>query len=109
MSVINRNMVLERLGGDEDLYNEICELFLRDGPTMIERLRIELANDCLEVATRYAHSIKSMAANVGADELAEIARVAEAAGRANDMDKIKRQFKLVESAFAVALSKLSDN
>lgn len=84
MVVINREEVLGRLGGDEELYAEICGLFHRDGLMLLDRLRTELASGTLDIATRYAHSIKSMAANVGAEELAELARKAEMAGRAGD-------------------------
>lgn len=84
MAVINRAEVLGRLGGDEELYAEICALFRRDGQTMLDRLRRELAEGTIEIATRYAQSIKSMAANVGAEELTELAAKAELAGRAGD-------------------------
>lgn len=84
MAVIDRQEVLERLGGDEELYAEICALFLRDGLMMLSRLKTELAGGTLEIATRYAQSIRSMAANVGAKDLAALADKAEQVGRAGD-------------------------
>ncbi len=84
MTVINREEVLGRLGGDEELYAEICGLFLRDGQMLLDRLRSEFAAGTLDVASRYAQSIKTMAVNVGAEELARLASRAEQAGRAGD-------------------------
>lgn len=106
MAVINRTEVLERLGDDEELYAEICDLFLRDAGMMLDRLRTELAANRLDIATRYAHSIKSMAANVGAEQLTEAARVAEMAGKAGDSDLMARQLSLIESAMQAALAEL---
>lgn len=84
MAVINREEVLGRLGGDEELYAEICGLFRRDGQMLLERLQGALDAGSLELAVRYAQSIKSMASNVGAEELMAIATMAEQAGRAGD-------------------------
>lgn len=84
MAVINREEVLGRLGGDEELYAEICGLFRRDGQMLLERLRGALDAGSLELAVRYVQSIKSMASNVGAEELMGLAAQAEQAGRAGD-------------------------
>ena len=108
MPVINREVVLERLGGDEELYAEICDLFLRDGNMMIDRLRMELAANRLDIATRYAHSIKSMASNIGAEMLTEAAHNAETAGRSGDVETMRRLLPLVESALNAALSELTN-
>ncbi len=102
MVAVNRKDVLERLGGDEELYADICHIFLRDVPMMIERLRKELDDGRLDISTRYAYSIKSIASNVGADDLMEFARIAEMAGRTGDVETMIRCLPMIETAFAEA-------
>ncbi len=106
MATVNRNDVLERLGGDEDLYADICRIFLRDVPMMIHRLREELEAGRLDISTRYAYSIKSIASNVGADDLMELARTAEMAGRTGDGETMSSYLPMMESAFAEAVPML---
>lgn len=84
MAAINREEVVARLGGDEELYAQICGLFRRDGRMLLERLQGALDAGSLELAVRYAQSIKSMASNVGAEELMALAAQAEKAGRDGD-------------------------
>jgi len=84
MAVINREEVVARLGGDEELYTQICGLFQRDGRMLLERLQGALDAGSLELAVRYAQSIKSMASNVGAEELMVLAAKAEQVGRDGD-------------------------
>lgn len=84
MTVINREEVVTRLGGDEELYAEICGLFRRDGQMLLARLQGALDAGSLELAVRYAQSIRSMASNVGAEELMALAAEAEQVGRAGD-------------------------
>lgn len=106
MAVINREEVLGRLGGDEELYAEICGLFQRDGRMLLDRLRTELAAGTLDIATRYAQSIKSMASNVGAEELTELASKAEMAGRAGDATALGRYLPQLEHQLLSVLQEL---
>ena len=100
MAVVNKNDVLERLGGDEDLYKDICRIFVRDVPMMLQRMKEELEAGRVEIATRYAYSIKSIASNVGADDLMELARTAEMAGRTADAGAMTGYLESLETAFA---------
>lgn len=107
MAVINREEVLGRLGDDEELYAEICGLFQRDGRMMLTRLQNELSDGTLEMATRYVQSIKSMAANIGADELTELARQAEEAGRSGDASVLRGYLPHLETQLNRVLQELS--
>ena len=106
MTVINREEVLGRLGGDEELYTEICGLFLRDGQMLLDRLKTELASGALNIASRYAQSIKTMAANVGADALAELASQAEQVCRAGDAAAMGGYLPLLERQLHAVLRQL---
>lgn len=106
MAVINREEVLGRLGGDEELYAEICGLFRRDGRMLLERLSNELADGSLDSATRSVQSIKSMAANVGAEELTALATKAEQAGRTGDAVSLSAYLPQLEQHLSSVLQEL---
>jgi len=54
----NKAEALERLGGDEDLFRELCQIFLEESPKLVQKLR-EAISDCDPKAVmRAAHSLK---------------------------------------------------
>jgi HPt (histidine-containing phosphotransfer) domain-containing protein len=53
-----RAQVLDRLGGDEELLQELCQIFLKESPRLMENLRQGMANGDAEAILRAAHSLK---------------------------------------------------
>ena len=39
MTIIDRELALDRLGGDEELWNEISKLFVQECPQMLRQLQ----------------------------------------------------------------------
>ncbi|MEC5397702.1 PAS domain S-box protein [Uliginosibacterium sp. H1] len=62
----NREEVLEQIGGDLDLLHEIARIFLRDGETLIARLRRALAAGDREELAHAAHTARGAVGNFGA-------------------------------------------
>lgn len=77
--LLNRSEALSRMDEDEELYLEIYVLFQEDTPRQIDALRRSFAADDLTMVGRLAHSIKSAAANVGANRLALLCHEVETA------------------------------
>lgn len=69
------------MDNDEDLYREVLDLFLKDTPTLLQSLKGSLAARDNQAVCRYAHSIKSAAANVGAEQMSDSAKKLEFAAR----------------------------
>ena len=67
--LIDREGALERIGGDAELYEEVVQIFLEDVPVQLGILREALASGDLKVGERQAHSLKSAAANIGAEAM----------------------------------------
>jgi signal transduction histidine kinase/DNA-binding response OmpR family regulator len=76
---VNVEKALQRLDGDTSLYRMVAELLLTDAPAQVEQLRNARAAGDWVSAMRAAHTLKSLAANVGAEELQEQAQVLESA------------------------------
>jgi HPt (histidine-containing phosphotransfer) domain-containing protein len=86
--ILDKNAALERIEFDHELYDEICGIFREDAPKMIAKLKEACSGGDILVATRLAHSLKSAAANIGATDLSESARLAENAFRAENLKNI---------------------
>ncbi len=57
-AVINRDVALEKLGGDADLLVEIIDLYLEDSPKVLDKLRAEVAAGDAEGIWKSAHRLK---------------------------------------------------
>lgn len=79
--MFDREAMLERMGGDQELLDEIVALFLDDGPKMLDRLREAVARREAGDIERAAHSLKGALLNMAADPVAEVALEIETMGR----------------------------
>jgi two-component system, sensor histidine kinase and response regulator len=70
---------LKRLGGKRERYESLLRKFAARQAGTVEAIRAALSSGDTAMAERDAHSLKSSAATVGADRLAEEAAKAEAA------------------------------
>jgi len=77
----------ERLMDDDELFNEVLLLFLRENVDKMDKIDQLLQASELEEARMQAHSLKGMAGNIGASDLARTAGALELAlknGRQGD-------------------------
>lgn len=72
-------------GGDEQLLDEIVELFPSESAAHLEAIRSALEGGDAEALERSAHTLKSGAKMFGARELVALAAELEALGRESDM------------------------
>ena len=83
--VFDRQGMLERLMGDEDLVKTVTEAFLEDVPCQIQALRGFIDAEDLAGSERQAHTIKGASASVGGERLREVAFKMEKAARSGDL------------------------
>ena len=81
MNIFDREIALERLGGDQELLNEISLLFLQEYPQMLDRLRVAVQESDAHTVMEMAHSMKGSLATLGAEEGAILAMDLEMMGR----------------------------
>jgi len=84
--------MLERLMGDEDLAEHIISAFREDIPGRLEALARALQDQDAPGVVLQAHTIKGAAANLGAEQMREIAGVIEAASNAGDLATAQARF-----------------
>jgi signal transduction histidine kinase/CheY-like chemotaxis protein len=73
---------LNRLGGDRAMFATILKSFANDLPQSPERLAVHLRSGDRSEATRSMHTLKGLAATVGARQLSQVAARIEAALKA---------------------------
>lgn len=86
---------LEHAGGDQALYEEILTITWKDGPEKLKDLKQALKAGDIKNYTIQAHSLKSVAANIGAAELSELAKQHEYAGKEQNLSYIEETAPLL--------------
>lgn len=90
---------LEGVNNDEEVYNEILQIYYEDGIEMLDTLRQNLQNTDLKLFITHTHAMKSASKGIGANDVSERFKEMEFAGKDGDMEKIEEKFPSCLSAF----------
>jgi two-component system, sensor histidine kinase and response regulator len=103
---VNMEDALFNLDGDVALYRRVVGMFLGDAQACWKRFQTGLAAGDREGATRAVHTLKSLAASVGAEALRDHCRTVEAASRAGDAPAVTAGAPEAEQELARVLGTL---
>jgi two-component system sensor histidine kinase/response regulator len=81
---------LDRVGGDEDLLREVCQIFLEESPKLLEKLRQAIVDVNADAVMRAAHCLRGELGYLGA------AGALQAAQELEDMGQQKNLFRAAE-------------
>jgi len=90
---------LERLGGDEDLLRDLCQIFLEESPKLLQKLREAIAAADPEAIMRAAHSIKGELGYLGAAKATQAAQELEDMGHEKNLSRATEVFTLLDQEF----------
>ncbi len=105
---INQEKGITNCGGDAEQYREILGIVFRYADEKLKKVQELLEAENYKNYTVEVHALKSNAATVGADKIAEIARAQEMAGKEGNIDELKKNHdRLVKEygEFAEALKR----
>jgi len=68
-SIFDRQALMNRLMGDEELMREVLVTYMQEIPSMLNQLKTSLANGDDKTTERLVHTIKGSSANLGAEAL----------------------------------------
>jgi two-component system sensor histidine kinase/response regulator len=85
--VLDRNEALERVGGDEELLRELCQVFAQDCPRMMHEASEAVRDGDPVKLKRAAHSIKGAVGILGAKAAFEAALCLETLARQGDLSQ----------------------
>jgi signal transduction histidine kinase/CheY-like chemotaxis protein len=81
----SRNEALERIGGDQQLLGDLCQIFLEESPKLMAKLRQAVDSGDCEGLMRAAHNLKGESSYLGASGTSQAARQLEEMGRNRDL------------------------
>jgi HPt (histidine-containing phosphotransfer) domain-containing protein len=108
-ATIDRQLVLDRVGGDESLLQEITALFIEEYPALLSEIRSAQQQADALLLERAAHSLKGSVANFGADAAVAAALWVEKIGREarlHEADEAIRQLEIEFNLLHPALLEL---
>lgn len=88
-SPVNIGELSERLAGDNDLLDQVIELFEGSYPQLLSDMDDAIASRNAENLRRSAHTLKGMVSNLGGEMLAQAAFEIEEMGREEVFDDIE--------------------
>ena len=97
---------LKEWGGDK-LAGQMVRLFLKNSGTRMDQIRAGVSDDNLEETERGAHSLKSSAANIGAETLRTLATRMESAALDSNVEDARTLLPELETAYADAMRELA--
>ena len=107
-SIWNKEEVLVRLGGSEEILKQIIAVFKREMKEELEKLLEALNKEDRESIRLHAHTIKGASANMGAEQLQRVAKEIELSSQEQGLEFLKEKYKLLEQALRKLLSLLDD-
>lgn len=103
-------VAIQRLSewGGENLLGRMVDLFLENTPARMDQIRSCLDTDPGDRPLRGAHSLKSSAANLGADKLRVMCQTIEDLAAEGKIEDIREMLPPLEEAFSAACEQLED-
>jgi len=98
--VFDKNMLLDRLEGDKELFKEIVGMFLGDAPLQMEKIKQSLQEGNSAQIESQAHGLKGAAMNIGGNGLQAVAFEMEVSGKNGDLDKARPLMDKLDEEFA---------
>ncbi len=102
-SPIDRQALMTRVGGDEELFLEIIQLFLLDCPARVAAIKAAVEGEDPNEVRLAAHALKGSAGNLSATALTSAARTLERIGAERRLDAAPAAFRdlVAQAAFAM--------
>jgi signal transduction histidine kinase/DNA-binding response OmpR family regulator/HPt (histidine-containing phosphotransfer) domain-containing protein len=96
----NKVEALDRIGGDEELLREVCEIFLEESPKLLKKLQQAVAAGDADGVVRAAHSLKGESSYLSAGGTSRAARQLEEMGHNKDLSHARDTLAVLEREVA---------
>jgi PAS domain S-box-containing protein len=85
VEILDEALLVSRVDNDPQLLRDLVDLFLEDGPRLVNEIRVALDRKDAKAAERGAHSLKGCTSNLAAQMASEAAFKLERLARAGDL------------------------
>ena len=96
----SKDQAVGRLGGDEELFWELCEIFLQESPKLLQKLGKAIAESDPDTVMRAAHSLKGELGYLGAVEALQASAALEHMGHEKNLSAAAAVFASLEGYLA---------
>ena len=96
----NKAEALSRIGGDEELLQELCQIFLENSPKLLQQLQQAVAAGDADGIMHAAHSLKGESGYLSASRASHAARQLEEMGRNKDLSHAGHALAVLERELA---------
>ena len=103
---VNVEQGLANYGNDKGKYLQILKFINDDGPMHLQRIKDYYEGEHFREYVFEVHSLKGLMAGIGANQLAELARIQEYAGRDGNLEIIKREAHYVVEQYEIMLENI---
>jgi HPt (histidine-containing phosphotransfer) domain-containing protein len=103
LQYIDMTELLERVDQDQELVQEIFELYLQEAPGLMQRVAEAVAAQNADALAKTAHAYKGVCLNLSAHGVQQLAYELEQMGREQRLDGIDEAFQ----AFQVQISAMN--
>ena len=94
--VLDRNELMERVDNDQELLQELIELFVEDYPGLMKGIHDSIVQSDAEGLKVAAHTLKGAVGNFCAAAAFDAAFALEASGASGNLDNGSEQYALLE-------------
>ncbi|MCK5148232.1 response regulator [bacterium] len=106
--VIDSQAVLHRLAGDMDLFLKTMKIFYDHMPQRMEDLEKALHENDYKEINRYAHSMKSAAANIGANALSQQATLLETVAPSEISIEVEHRYSELKDEYERVMKRIPE-
>jgi len=97
--IFNRTELLKRLGNRENLIAKFIAMFIEEVDQSLPSLEEAIMSDDIEATVRYAHAIKGVAGNIGADSIYSITLELDAFAKEGDMVRLRSRIASLRAEY----------
>jgi two-component system sensor histidine kinase/response regulator len=101
LRVLDEAALLSMVGGDEQLMNEIVDLYLKESPRLLRDIRAAAARGDADALQFSAHALKGSVGNMSAARAFHAAMELETLARAGDIGAARAALQTVEREFSL--------
>jgi HPt (histidine-containing phosphotransfer) domain-containing protein len=106
VEAFDRTATLARLGGDQQLMNEVIQLFLDDCPVHLASIKAAVTARNLQTLRQSAHALKGAAGNISATALVKAAATLERIANEGRVEAAEAGWRLVTSEASLVMDAL---
>lgn len=104
--IFDRDELMERIGNDEELMEQLIDLFLEDYPKRMAEIETGLSEKESEKVRKAAHTLKGMSGNLAFHQVYHTAKNLENTALEKKMDESEHLFKKLQLDIARVLEQL---